>query len=463
MSDGPENYFQLLGVERGVSPEELKTAFRNCSKRLHPQGSEPDEERFKAMKNAYDVLRDTDERKIHEAKLDQAEQKAEKEKKRKARAPGTTAGAAFGEDLGGASQSPPPPPQPAFRSPPPEPSATWTPPPPTEPVPVAPRPVGRTVGVLGVIVLWAFLVAVVSLGMSLAGAYLGRHSVGDPGDIHQFIPMTGYLLELSIAAGVAALAAIAITELMSVRGGEPPGRYGPAIVLQRPIYALTLAAAAVALIILDELVSAGHFTSLGPGSSWWWILGPASLCVAHVLSLTVDRWRVRPSFAVLMIPMAASCGAIACGLLFAWPLPHIESHSETITDRAARGVEPCHFSGPEWLWHTHPEEVLVCNADPTRRVVMAFYSGSAGAGIPLEREAQLVGAERTGTCPDAAPVIHAFYYSDEQRAGSVLCYRRNDHIIYAWSDLEECRFTKVYFWHIRSFKVAQKRWEQLAF
>jgi hypothetical protein len=202
---------------------------------------------------------------------------------------------------------------------------------------------------------------------------------------------------------------------------------------------------------------------IGIGCAIWALVGAWCVAVSALgllIALAAAVWR-HPVMIALPILVA---GVVVSGVtLPSIALPSFGSHSESITDRVARGVEPCHFSGPEWLWHTHPEEVLVCNADPARRVVMAFYSGSAGAGIPLDREAGIVGAGGTGTCPQSAPSIHAFYYSNEQRAGSVLCYRRNDHIIYAWSDLAESRYTKVYFWHVRSFKAAQRQWEQLAF
>jgi hypothetical protein len=202
---------------------------------------------------------------------------------------------------------------------------------------------------------------------------------------------------------------------------------------------------------------------VGPACAIWVLVGlwwsaVSALALLGVLAIAVWRHPV-----VIILPILV-IGVVLSGVsLPSVALPHFGSHSESITDRAARGVEPCHFSGPEWLWQTRPEEILVCTADPTRRVVMAFYSTSTGAGLPLEREAGSVHASRTGTCPHSARSIHAYYYSNEQRAGSVLCYRRNGHVIYAWSNLEARRFTKVYFWHIRSFKVAQHRWEQLAF
>jgi hypothetical protein len=202
---------------------------------------------------------------------------------------------------------------------------------------------------------------------------------------------------------------------------------------------------------------------IGIGCAIWalvglWLVAASALGLMAALVAAVWRHPV-----VIGMPILVA-GLVVSGVsLPSIALPSFGSHSESITDRVARGVEPCHFGISEWLSHTHAEDVLVCTADPTRRVVMAFYSESAGASVPLEREAQIVGAVRTGTCPQAAPSIHAYYYSNEQRAGSVLCYRRNDHIIYAWSDVKQRRFTKVYFWHADSFKVAQKQWEQLAF
>lgn len=199
-------------------------------------------------------------------------------------------------------------------------------PPPFQTQVLASRPVVPTAGPLSSIALWALLIAFVGFGMSFGGAYMARHEVGYPGSLHEFLPMTGYLLELAVATGVAALAAVGVTELLSLQSGEPPGRYSPAIMLKWwPLYALTPIAALGVLAAFKELQTVSLFIRLGPDTPaspfWWWLFAPALVCVVHVIALTIDRWQARASLSVLLIPMAALCGVTACGLLFGWPLP----------------------------------------------------------------------------------------------------------------------------------------------
>ena len=58
------DYYEILGVQRNASPEDLKTAFRKLARQLHPDvNKEPDaEERFKEINEAYAVLSDPDKR-----------------------------------------------------------------------------------------------------------------------------------------------------------------------------------------------------------------------------------------------------------------------------------------------------------------------------------------------------------------------------------------------------------------
>ena len=61
-----KSYYEILGVEKNVTPAELKKAYRVLAKKYHPDISkEPDaEERFQEIAHAYDVLSD-EEKKAH--------------------------------------------------------------------------------------------------------------------------------------------------------------------------------------------------------------------------------------------------------------------------------------------------------------------------------------------------------------------------------------------------------------
>ena len=58
------DYYEVLGVSRNASPDDLKSAFRTLARKYHPDvNKEPDaEERFKEINEAYAVLSDPDKR-----------------------------------------------------------------------------------------------------------------------------------------------------------------------------------------------------------------------------------------------------------------------------------------------------------------------------------------------------------------------------------------------------------------
>lgn len=50
--------YEILGVSKDATKAEIKVAYRELSKTCHPDTATPDEEKFKAITNAYEVLSD---------------------------------------------------------------------------------------------------------------------------------------------------------------------------------------------------------------------------------------------------------------------------------------------------------------------------------------------------------------------------------------------------------------------
>ena len=59
-----KDYYEILGVEAGAGEAEIKTAYRRLARKYHPDVSKEKgaEERFKAINEAYEVLRDKEKR-----------------------------------------------------------------------------------------------------------------------------------------------------------------------------------------------------------------------------------------------------------------------------------------------------------------------------------------------------------------------------------------------------------------
>ena len=61
-----KNYYDILGVSKNASQDEIKKAFRSLSKKYHPDKNGGDDSKFKEINEAYDTLGDETKRKQYD-------------------------------------------------------------------------------------------------------------------------------------------------------------------------------------------------------------------------------------------------------------------------------------------------------------------------------------------------------------------------------------------------------------